>query len=137
MPDYRKNPLDWQEVKTVDDRQTAIAFRITRADTGDKALYSLEMGRMPQDSSKPGLIRHVPVKYEVKNGQVRVFDIVDVLRDFANQIVEAVTLDAQAYEDTRGEREKARDDKTKTTPRPGLKKLGKLDHKAKVPENGQ
>jgi hypothetical protein len=60
-----------------------------------------------------------------------------VLRDFANQIVEAVTLDAQAYEDTRGEREKARDDKTKTTPRPGLKKLGKLDHKAKVPENGQ
>ena len=123
-------PLEWKLIKEFTDSKTGFTIRVTRASPG-RPLYSLELGRENPMADRDGLVRHVPMRYEVTNGVVTYVSLRDVVSALLEQAEDFVRLDAQERVtkrmESREEELQRRDSREKGVKPLGLKELSKRD----------
>ena len=86
-------PLEWKLIKEFTDSKTGFTIRVTRASPG-RPLYSLELGRENPMADRDGLVRHVPMRYEVTNGVVTYVSLRDVVSALLEQAEDFAALAA-------------------------------------------
>lgn len=127
----------WHMEKEFKDESSGIVVRLQKKE-GFRPVYSIQVSRMRDDGR---LVPFLPIFIEARNGTVvAVKDNSQVIDALIRQASEYAREAAQMREaeilDAKIEKEKADVNRTKSKPVHGIKTLGKMDHAAKVKNDG-
>jgi hypothetical protein len=126
-----REPLKWTEDAIFSDAQSTLAVRVSKAQSGDRLMFSIELGRLNADRQ---FIRFFNPRIESKGTYQVSVSFFNVLA-FTDLVRQAEEHCKTTIEDDRLEKKRQREvadlDRGKPKMRPGLKQLGKLDRAGK------
>src|SRR5208282_4132514 len=122
----KREPLKWVDDAVFSDVQSTLAVRVSKAQSGDRIMFSIELGRVNVNSQ---FIRFFNPRIESKGTYQVSVNFFNVLA-FTDLVKQAEEHCKTAIENERLEKKRLREtadiDRGRPKMRPGLKQLGKL-----------